>query len=258
MNVFALLPAVAFVALQDPEFRPPLAEWNARDLEGRWVLLEAETLAHGWRNVEPMIVFLETRREVELLERLCLYPRAEGQFAAFEAALARLDAPQWARAVEWNLRQHDSHKRDEATAAFVERRPALALDWLERHEESLEQRARDVLARLRTDDAARSSSTHLLPPWNLRDALEPLKSTQPVIDFGARQRAVPGELYLHTIENLLRVIAQRQLYEEPWRDAVIALTRHTRPEVRAFAWIALGEAARSIAGAFLRVPFGKN
>lgn len=244
MIALSLFAVVAVVSPQEPGFAPSAAEWSARDLEGRWALLESETLLHGWRNVESLVAFLEERREAELLERLCLYPRAEGQFATFEAALARLDAPQWARAVEWNLRQHDSHKRDEAHAAFYERRPALARDWLERNEAQLAPLASEVLKRLRASETPRSSAEYLLPPWSIAQVLAPLTSEVPVLDFGARQRATPGELYLHNVEAALRAVAQKQLYEEPWRSAVIELTDHARPEVRSFAWIALGEAAR--------------
>lgn len=244
MNSLALFPLVVLVAPSDAGFSPSEAEWSARDLEGRWMLVERETLEHGWERIASLARFLEERREVELLERLCLYPRSEGHFATFEGALARLDAPQWARAVEWNLRQLDSHRRDEARAAFVERRPGVARAWLEAHESELRPLAREVLDRLRSAAVEPVPAPALLGPWTLEERLAPLDAGREVLDFGAHQRAAPGVLYLHQIENALRSIAQKQLYEEPWLGKVLALTHHPRAEVQAHAWFTLGEAAR--------------
>lgn len=249
MKSLALVPLVVLVAplqnsQQEAAFAPSEADWAARDLEGRWVLIERETLEHGWARVESLVRFLEERREVELLERLCLYPRSEGHFATFEGALARLDAPQWARAVEWNLRQLDSHKRDEANAAFAERRRGVARAWLEAHESELRPLAAAVLAKLRAAQVEPVPAPHLLPPHDMKAVLEPLFVQGPVELFGSATRAKSGVTYLHQIENALRVIAQKQLFEEPWLSAVLALTRHERAEVRAHAWLTLGEAAR--------------
>jgi hypothetical protein len=240
----ALVPLVVLVAPQEAGFAPSEADWAARDLEGRWVLVERETLEHGWARVDSLVRFLEQRREAELLERLCLYPRSEGHFATFEAALARLDAPQWARAVEWNLRQNDSHKRDEANSAFFERRPRVARAWLEAHERELRPLATDVLARLRASSVASEPTPHLLAPWKLEELLSPLAAAQEVLDFGSKTHAEPGALYLHQVEDALRAVAQKQLFEEPWLSQVLALTRHDRAESRAHAWLTLGEAAR--------------
>jgi hypothetical protein len=249
MTLLALLTPVALVAFQTPEFRPEERAWRERDLEARWVLVEREMSAHGWSNVTSLTKFLEERREVELLERLCLYPREEGQFATFERALRELDAPHWARAVEWNLRQHDSHTRDHAHSAFLELRPALARGWLERHESELRPLAGAVLAKLRASAIEPESAAAQLAPWNVEELLAPLQRAAAgasTVEFGERLRATPGELYLHSVEAALRALAQRQLYEEPWRTALFACTRHTQPPVRAFAWIALGQAARGV------------
>ena len=249
MKSLVLVPLVVLVAPvesapQDAAFAPSVFDWATRDLEGRWVLIERETLEHGWARVDSLVRFLEERREVELLERLCLYPRSEGHFATFEAALARLDAPQWARAVEWNLRQLDSHKRDEANAAFEERRRGVARAWLEAHESELRPLAAAVLAKLRAAQVEPVPAPHLLPPHDLRQVLAPLFATGAVESFDPATRAKVGVTYLHQIENALRVVAQKQLFEEPWLSAVLALTRHERAEVRAHAWLTLGEAAR--------------
>lgn len=249
MKFQALVPLVVLVApfesaAQEAGFAPSEGEWAARDLEGRWMLVERETLEHGWARVDALVRFLEERREVGLLERLCLYPRSEGHFATFEGALARLDAPQWARAVEWNLRQLDSHKRDEANAAFFERRPGVARAWLEAHESELRPLAADVLARLRSANVPPEPAPHLLAPWKLEDVLAPLATTQEVHDFGSNLRAEPGVTYLHQVEDALRAVAQKQLFEEPWLSRLFSLTQHERAEVRAHAWLTLGEAAR--------------
>lgn len=244
MKNLALIPLVVFVAPQEAGFAPSEADWAARDLEGRWVLVERETLEHGWARVASLVQFLEQRREVELLERLCLYPRSEGHFATFEAALARLDAPQWARAVEWNLRQSDSHKRDEAHSAFFERRPRVARAWLEAHESELRPLAADVLARLRASEVPLEPAPNQLGPWRLEVVLAPLATAQKVQDFGSKTRAEPGQVYLHQVEDALRAVAQKQLFEEPWLSQLFTLTQHPRAEVQAHAWLTLGEAAR--------------
>lgn len=249
MTLLGLLTPFALVAQHIPEFRPDERAWRERDLEARWVLVDRELHANGWSNVTSLTAFLEQRREVELLERLCLYPREEGQFATFERALRDLDAPQWARAVEWNLRQHDSHTRDHAHSTFLELRPALARGWLERHETQLRPLARAVLAKLRASAVEPEPALAQLAPWTLEELLAPLQRAAqgaPTVDFGERLRATPGELYLHSVEAALRALSQRQLYEEPWRGALFACTRHTQPTVRAFSWIALGQAARGV------------
>jgi len=247
MTLLTLLTPVALVAFQASEFRPNERAWRERDLEARWVLVERELSEHGWSNVASLTEFLAGRREVELLERLCLYPREEGQFATFERALRELDAPHWARAVEWNLRQHDSHTRDHAHSAFLELRPGLARDWLELHESQLRPLASAVLVKLRASSIEPESAAAQLAPWSVEELLAPLQRAAEgalTVDFGERLRATSGELYLHSVEAALRALAQRQLYDERWRTALLACTRHTQAPVRSFAWLALGQAAR--------------
>jgi hypothetical protein len=234
----------ACASFQEPRFAPDAAEWEARDLEGRWVLIERETLEHGWANAEPLVAFLEERREAELLEWMCLYPRTEGHAQTFLAALARLEAPQWARAVLWVARDQDSHTYQSAYKAFSAR-PGLAVDWLRRHEARLQEPLARMLERLGEDAlAAPVDSSSLLPPWSDEEALAHLLAPGLVADFGDRPRAQVEVTYLHQVERELRAVAHAQIYSAPWLERLRDLTRHERPEVRSFAWIALGEARR--------------
>ena len=237
----------AAAALQEPVFAPDLAEWNARDAEGRWILIERETLANGWRNVEPMVAFLEQRRELELLEWLCLYTRTEGHLERFASALARLDAPQWARAVEWNLRNRDSHTAESARAAFQQGPLGRVVDWLVRHrEDGLHPSTQAFLDAVRNVEL--EDSGPWLAPWKEAEVLSHLAAEAPVHDFGERRRADPGAVYVHQIERELRAVAHVGSYGEPWLGRLLALTDHERPEVRSLAWIALGQAVRGDVG----------
>lgn len=237
----------ALAAQQEPVFAPDLADWEARDLEGRWTVIERETLAHSWRNVQPLTAFLEQRRELELLEWLCLYPRTEGHFDGFAAALARLDAPQWARAVEWNLHARDGHTAESARAALQNGPRGRVVDWLVTHrDQGLHPKARALLEG--ANDVAREDAGRWLAPWNEADVLAHLAATSPVSDFGERLRADPQALYLHQIERELRAVALTGTYGEPWLGQLLALTHHQRPEVRSLTWIALGQAPRGAIG----------
>ena len=240
-TLLAAQDAVAPVAA----FPQNLAEWRAGDREARWVQLERETLARGWRNAEAIAAFLEAEGEVELLEWLCLYPRTEGEFGRFSGVLAKLDAPQWARAVEWNLRDTDSHTFQGAAAAFTVGRPAPSLDWLARYATSVHPKAKAALEELRAREGlVAEDSSRWLPPLAEDEALAHLVAPGEVLDFGNARFAAPGATYLHQVERELRAIAHQQLFHEPWLGRVLELTRHARPEVRSFAWIALGEAQR--------------
>lgn len=219
-------------------------EWSLRDEEGRAVLVERELAEHGWKRADPLARWLEEHREAAVAEWVALAPPGEGGFARMQAVLARLEAASWARTVAWTLRHRDSHTAELAQRAFAVERPGYALDWLERHEAALDERARAVLARLRALDPppAREDASTALPPWTEATLLPRLSALGDVEEFGDRRAAEPGAVYVHQLARELRIVAAAQLYSEPWLARLRAATAHARADVRALAWTALAEA----------------
>jgi hypothetical protein len=170
-----------------PPAQADAADWEARDLSGRWLLISEQgpTLEPTFETFDldaraRWIDFLEVRGELLLLEWLCVSAMDDGSATWLEAAeaLRRLDAPQWARTVHLGLEQRSRRGVSAARAALADR-PGYVLDWFERYPQARETgRAARIDSELRLLTTAREDSSAALAPWPAGStSLDPLIAT---------------------------------------------------------------------------------
>ncbi|MCI0342175.1 MAG: hypothetical protein L0216_13695 [Planctomycetales bacterium] len=231
--------ALAVLVPQEPAPAPPapvtLADWERRDLEGRWVTLLAN---RGDKNREEQwVAFLSTRREHDLLEWVSIYTDISGA----REALHESEAPHWVRATVWDLRRPDSHWRGGAEKLLAGR-PGLVLDWLRRHRDALTGPAAALREGLEAAPGKPEDASRLLPPLRAQDVLAHLEPPLEVAEFDDRLQAAPWTVYVHQIERAIAGLAYSGLHEEPWLGRLTRLLAHPHPTVRraaALAWTSL-------------------
>ncbi len=218
----SLLVAVLAVAGLAQEIPGDL--WQARDLEGRWVVVE-RSLNERPEALEEWCTFLVKSKDFELLEWLALYREAYGPVQALHAARA----PQWVRAAVWASRNVVGHAN--WALQLLESEPGVVLPWLEEYDQ-----LRALQASLAEGDARREGIEDLLPPLQEHTVLAHLEPGEHVQSFAERLVAEPRVTYLHQLRRELRGMHLANLYHDPWLGHLTALTSHASPEVRAMVW----------------------
>jgi hypothetical protein len=206
-----------------------LADWAARDLEGRWALLAREPdLAAGLLSDE-WTTFLERRGEWALLEWAAL---ATDRSPAMPA-LKRAGRPTWMRCAIWGLSNMDSHSLGSASAE-LDSSPALVLGWLKLHPGADTGLARNLGDRFASTGVVPDveGARRLEPPYDAERLLAALTPPREVPAFGDRTRAEPGVTYLHQVERALAVWMRSPMRGEPWEQRVAALLSHPSHAVR--------------------------
>ena len=97
----------------EPKPQIPVSEaaWDARDLEGRWVLFDSAAGVKPGMTGDPWVPFLTRRKEWDLLEWIALATAEKDA----QDALAEQNAPQWVRCAVWRLSVYDGHSVGAAT-----------------------------------------------------------------------------------------------------------------------------------------------
>jgi hypothetical protein len=231
------------------------AEWNARDLEGRWLLYQ-KLVGSDEKKAKGYVAYLAGRKEFDLLEMIALHqPLFQGGIAA-AWALARADAPQWLRVAAWLRQTEVDHGETETGKMLTKHNPARALAWLDRYateavitkgeteNPDLRDRAatlqRDVKA-LRKMGSKPGGLGNTLPPLQPAEVFRHLDAPRDLPDFGDRRRAEPGTVYRHQVLRALKGLVQSGRYREPWLGKVVQLSRHPHPEVRQAAFLACAD-----------------
>jgi hypothetical protein len=233
MRVLLIAAALALAAPSawggPPATDAALADWAARDMEGRWALLAREPdLAAGLLSVE-WTEFLERRGEWALLEWAAL---ATDRSPAMPA-LKRAGRPTWMRCAIWGLSNMDSHSLG-AAFAELDASPALVLGWLKLHPGADTGPARNLGDRLTNSGVVPDleGARKLDPPYDAERLLAALTPPREVPAFGDRKRAEPGVTYLHQVERALAVWIRSPVRGEPWEQRVAALLAHPSHAVR--------------------------
>jgi hypothetical protein len=210
--------ALGHIAARASAGDPPveLAEWEARDVEGRWAALRASLDATNGGSEGTWIGFLAKRGEWDLLEWLALTSRNRTALGALETA----DAPAWLRVAAWQVGGADSHSLETAKAALV-RHPALAASWLEAHPTALPAERKTLLEELRAKDATRVDVARYLPPHDPEVLLADLRPAASIEETGVAR-----------VERAILVLAHSRLRGEPWSSRLAALLEHPHPRVR--------------------------
>jgi hypothetical protein len=234
--------------------KPPVtdAEWDARDLEGKWILYR-KLIRADEKNGQRLVAYLAKRKDFEFLEMIAMHqPLYEGAIGA-TWALARADAPQWLRLAAWLRPMEVDHGEAETKLLVTKHNPAKALAWLEKYgEEASMAKGEKMLPGLADRVNPLKSDLELLrkkkiKPADLGNALGPLPPAEvfhnldapkELSDFGDRLRAQPDKVYVHQVVRAIRTLARSGRYREPWVGKVLQLTKHPHPEVRQEALLA--------------------
>lgn len=205
-----------------------LADWDQRDLEGRWVAYRAdmERNAGDANRSEKWVAALAARGDVELLEWITLF---EGWGRAGPQLVA-MDAPQWMRAAHWNLRSMDSHNSGGAGKALTQA-AALAHGWFLKYPVAQGGRGAAVFAKVQEFEPRDPGAQ--LPPLDGMQVIMPfLEAGGEVRPFGARLQAEPGVRYVHQVVRALRALPVWGELDELHARKVLALARHPLRAIR--------------------------
>jgi hypothetical protein len=240
--------------------KPPVADadWNALDMEGKWVLYQKIARADENR-AKAFPAYLAQRKEFDFLEMIALHrPLFEGGIAA-AWALARADAPQWLRVAAWQRQTEIDHGESETSKLLVRHNPAKALAWLEKyavdavitkgetenpHFIGRPNPVPQALMALQKMKVKAGTIGNALPPLQPGEVFRHLDAPKELADFGNRKRTEAGKVYVHQVLRAIKALVQSGRYREPWLGKALQLTRHTHPEVRQAALLAFADFGR--------------
>lgn len=202
--------------------------WDALAFEAKWLRYRSDAAP-----LKDWVKFLGGANEVALLEWVALTTR---ESVALDE-LVRLDAPPWIRVAVWRLETADSHSiGGAATTLLSETRPAVVLDWFDRHPEAVKWGAVGVVKKLRERQPplVAEPSGAFLPPLEPEVVLKALTPPTTVFDYGTdRTRSpAPDDVYVHQVERALDAWKLTTLRTPVWTARVFSLLRHARPEIR--------------------------
>jgi hypothetical protein len=228
----------AAAAERGPPVEP--ARWERLDAEARWLLLTRSL--DGDPDGDPdegksWVAFLIDRREYTLLEWLALYRGRAFQTLQIGEALRDAGAPHWLRLGAWHIDAADTHSGSYGRELILSR-PGLALDWLRRHPDHARRRLGDVLDALEKSRVAPGDASGQLPPLADGEVFAALDAPERVEDFGERERAEPGKVYLHQVQRALDGVAATGRREPAVLEKLERLTRHPDARVRQAAYLA--------------------
>jgi hypothetical protein len=228
------------------------AEWNARDVEGRWLLYQSLVQRDG-KHARAFVPFLVERGDFDFLELIALHqPLYQGGIAA-AWGLARADAPQWMRVAAWQRQMEIDHGESETSKMVLKHNPAKALAWLEKYAAEaiitdgetenprLRGRANSIsedLKALRKMKLKAADLGSALPPLQPGDAFRYLDAPPELAEFGDRLRGERGKVYVHQVLRAIHGFVQSGRFREPWLGKVLKLTRHPHLQVRQAALLA--------------------
>lgn len=225
--LLAVVPAPSVSAQQQPvePFVFP-ADWNERDLEGRWSVYRRDrdrNTADAERS-KKWAQALRQREDFEFLEWIAIH---EGWGDAGQS-LVSADAPQWMRTALWNLANLDSHHRDEAKKAML-RAGARARGWFEKFPVAAQGRGELVLPQLQQYEPADPGNQ--LPPLDGVMLFLPYLDGGKVVEFGDRKTAEKGVRYVHQVVRALGSLTVWGEIGPPEVGKVVRLMRHEHPQV---------------------------
>jgi hypothetical protein len=235
------------------EFPVADADWNARDLEGKWMLFK-KTIGANFKATRPFIGALGPRKEYELLEMIALNQDLFDGGITAAWTLAQADAPQWLRVAAW-LRQTEgvSHGEAETSKMLLKHNPGKALAWLSKYADqatiTVWEKENPRLAgqynpllgamlSLKRKKIKPAELANALPPLEPINVFRHLDAPTELTVFGARLRAEPGVVYVHQVLRAIHGFEQSGKFRQPWIGKVRRLTVNPHPEVRQAALLA--------------------
>jgi len=232
-------PAFAIGPPEAEPVTPPvdLAEWEARDREGRWMLLKRsveEAPSDKWK---AWVAFLAARKEFELLEWLAIYEPGTFRNLGVGEALMKADAPAWVRVAIWTVDTTDSHTVESAEKRVLLERPGYSLAWLEKYPFAI-QGVKGIHEELLKIKVPREDVSRALPPLEPREVFAHLDAPGDVEDFGERKRAEPGKVYVHQVLRAIEGLVRKKTRDEVSLEKLFLLTKHPNVAIRRQAFLA--------------------
>ncbi len=226
---------------------PPVADadWDARDLEAKWVLFRASMAEFAaWKQ------YLAKRKDFAFLEWIAVYGENSEEQMGAAWALAKADAPQWLRVVAWLREAYPvNHDEGETHMLLVKHAPARAFAWLDKHKEHFAVSKRYVYQdymELQKQKLPPADVGRLLPPLDAAFVFRHMDAPKDLAELGPRLKAEPGKVYLHQVQRAIKALATSNRYEQPWVGQLRLLTRHRHPEVRQSAYLAYTHVAPAL------------
>jgi hypothetical protein len=242
----APLPPVVLVkaplAVAQPEEKtrplpPPVtnAEWDKRDLEGKWVYYQ-KSVEQDSETYAAWLQYLDKRNDFAFLERLALY---EGNMNALKI-LSRQKAPQWMRVAVWLRQAYPSqHEPNDTHWMITGSDPAFAYSYLKKYKEVVQKGPLEFsYLALEKANLPLVDVSKALPPFDLKEVFRYLDAPGDISDFGDRERAEAGKVYLHQVLRTIDAFTLSNRYQQPWLGKLTQLTRHPNEKIRQAGYLA--------------------
>ncbi len=220
--------SVANLTAQPPWFDP--AEWEPRDIEGRWVLLNEHLQVATEIEGSQWVRFFAQRGEFELLEWLAVYKPRQYYVWKIGPTLRAFGSTRALRLALWCARATDGHTMTAANLEFSEGDPRAALAWFNKYPEAQKQ-APNMYKQLLAQKIDPSESRSL-PPLTEADVFSHLGRTGAIEDFLDRRQADPGKTYLHQVTREIDGFVRRYDHASPYAKVLADLTHHSRPDLQ--------------------------
>ena len=225
------------------ETKPPVseAEWTARDLEGKWVLLSAE-IASEPTKIPAWVEFLKQKKEFQLLEWMAIYVPDAFKTHGVAEALKTSDAPQWIRVVAWHTAGpfYLGHGEQQAQSLLTSA-PGLAEHWLQTHKDKIEPwegMIEQLYGGFQKDKFAPVDSSDYLPPLQVANVFPHLSDAKDAVDYSQRKQADSGVVYTHQVVREINGIVVSGRRDPELLKTVRELTKHSNNEIRQAAFLA--------------------
>ncbi len=214
---------------------PPAAipgDWNARDLDAKWVYLQQDLEAHraDTQRFARWVSLLAAAKDFDFLAELATW--TSWSQGVGSALVANKD-PRWMALAAWNLGSFDSHNKDTALSV-VGVNQALFLGWLKRFPAARVGLAATLAKRYEEEGVEPADASALEPPLDPAQVLEPwLQARGAWIEMPVDQlQAKPGASYLHRTTRALHASANIGRATPYIIGRIVQLAGDERPTLR--------------------------
>lgn len=229
-----------------------MEEWNSRDREGKWVLMN-NALVHDPSTLVAWTAFLNRNKEFALMEWLAIYHPDGFHSGGVGSLLAAADAPQWIRVAAWHCTgaSRAGHGIQTANTLLYSQAPGVVERWLQTHRDQcdnwdLMQKVLDQLVRDRTPIAP--ATDRYLPPLQENDVYKYLNPPESIQDFGDATEATEGVVYEHQVIRAINAVSANGRRSDDVVGRVRMLTKHSREAIRIHALLAFSYYAPDFPG----------
>lgn len=238
----ALNAAVMFAATDELDTLELPADWNERDIEGKWVYYSRDVLLNPQHDLSWPVT-LRKAEEYDLLEMLALSTPDAFKSHGVIANLYNGNAPHWIRVAAWHTNgpPNFGHGMQAATNYITQVAPGVTEDWIDDHRNELdnfEESLKPAYELLRKDKVERGDASGFLPPLNPEKVFANLDPALEVTDFGNRLTAEDGVIYKHQVIRAINAVPVSGRRNKALLDRLRSMTRHDDTSIRRSAFLA--------------------